>query len=176
MIQQKYEAITGTNYRADTKRFTHRRSKKLTWCQFLDDGKNNIMSKVLVCWSHGSSFYCFSCSLIGWSWIISKVAWNVVFQTFFRAIFERSTVAETIGVTNYAASFGGKKCSENHTQKLLRWFSVDGTNNSVNSVYGLARRGRRSFGNPGLATDLLFSFTFVEIFSDMPTVRNLIFC
>ena len=25
-----------------------------------------------------------------------------------------STVAETIGVTNYAASFGAKKCSENH--------------------------------------------------------------
>ena len=24
------------------------------------------------------------------------------------------TVAETIGVTNYAASFGAKKCSENH--------------------------------------------------------------
>ena len=25
-----------------------------------------------------------------------------------------STEAETIGVTNYAASFGAKKCSENH--------------------------------------------------------------
>ena len=25
-----------------------------------------------------------------------------------------STVAEIIGVTNYAASFGAKKCSENH--------------------------------------------------------------
>ena len=25
-----------------------------------------------------------------------------------------STVAETIGSTNYAASFGAKKCSENH--------------------------------------------------------------
>ena len=25
-----------------------------------------------------------------------------------------STVAQTIGVTNYAASFGAKKCSENH--------------------------------------------------------------
>ena len=25
-----------------------------------------------------------------------------------------STVAETIGVTNYTASFGAKKCSENH--------------------------------------------------------------
>ena len=25
-----------------------------------------------------------------------------------------STVAETIGVTNYSASFGAKKCSENH--------------------------------------------------------------
>ena len=35
----------------------------------------------------------------------------------FSDIFSRhicSTVAETIGVTNYTASFGVKKCSENH--------------------------------------------------------------
>ena len=35
----------------------------------------------------------------------------------FSDIFSRlicSTVAETIGVANYAASFGAKKCSENH--------------------------------------------------------------
>ena len=35
----------------------------------------------------------------------------------FSDIFSRhicSTVAETIGVTNYAACFGAKKCSENH--------------------------------------------------------------
>ena len=35
----------------------------------------------------------------------------------FSDIFSRnfcSTVAETIGVTNHAASFGAKKCSENH--------------------------------------------------------------
>ena len=35
----------------------------------------------------------------------------------FPDIFSRhicSTVPETIGVTNYAASFGAKKCSENH--------------------------------------------------------------
>ena len=35
----------------------------------------------------------------------------------FSDIFPRhicSTVAEIIGVTNYAASFGAKKCSENH--------------------------------------------------------------
>ena len=38
MIQQKYVAITGVNYRAGTKRFTHRRCKKFT-CQFLDDAK-----------------------------------------------------------------------------------------------------------------------------------------
>ena len=31
-----------------------------------------------------------------------------------------SPLAETVGVTNYAASFGAKKCSENHIQKLLR--------------------------------------------------------
>ena len=41
----------------------------------------------------------------------------------FSDIFSRhicSTVAETIAVTNYVASFGAKKCSENHIQKLLR--------------------------------------------------------
>ena len=48
MIQQNYKTITGVNYRADTKRFTHRRCKNLTSCQFLDDAKNNIMSKILV--------------------------------------------------------------------------------------------------------------------------------
>ena len=35
----------------------------------------------------------------------------------FSDIFSRhfcSTLAETIGLTNYAASFGAKKCSENH--------------------------------------------------------------
>ena len=39
MIQQKYEAITGVNYRADSKRFTHRQCKKLTSCLLLDDAK-----------------------------------------------------------------------------------------------------------------------------------------
>ena len=48
MIQQKYESITGVKYGADTKRFTHRRCKKLTTRQFLDQAKNNIMSKILV--------------------------------------------------------------------------------------------------------------------------------
>ena len=45
-----------------------------------------------------------------------KVEWNVVFQT---DIFSRhfcSTVAKTIGLTNYAASFGAKKCSENQIE------------------------------------------------------------
>ena len=58
-------------------------------------------------------FYCFSCSLIGWSRIILKVEWKFGFSD----IFSRhicSTIAETIGVTNYAARFGAKKCSENH--------------------------------------------------------------
>ena len=36
---QSGEALTGVNYRADKKQFTHRRCKKLTSCQFLDDAK-----------------------------------------------------------------------------------------------------------------------------------------
>ena len=39
MIQQKYEEITRVIYQADTERFTHRRCKKLTPCQFLDEAK-----------------------------------------------------------------------------------------------------------------------------------------
>ena len=42
MIRQKYEGITEVNYRADTKRFIHRRCKKLTSGQSLDDAKNNM--------------------------------------------------------------------------------------------------------------------------------------
>ena len=58
----------------------------------------------------------------------------------FPDIFSRhfcSTVAETIGVTNHAASFGAKKCSENHiwscwddsrsmepTNKRLEWMRL----------------------------------------------------
>ena len=39
----------------------------------------------------------------------------------FSDIFSRNicfTVAETIGVTNYAAGFGAKKCSENHIEAV----------------------------------------------------------
>ena len=36
------------------------------------------------------------------------------FSDIFCAIFNCSTVAETISMTNYAASSGAKKCSENH--------------------------------------------------------------
>ena len=49
----------------------------------------------------------------------------------FSDIFSRhicSTVADTIGVTNYASSFGAKKCSENH-------ISVHGTNKLFDSLY-----------------------------------------
>ena len=49
--------------------------------------------------------------------------------SFFSDIFSRricSTVAETIGVTNYAASFGAKKCSENHIWSC--WDDARGTN------------------------------------------------
>ena len=47
MIQQSYKVIDAVNYSTDAKRFTDRRCKKLTLCQFLDDAKN-IMSKILV--------------------------------------------------------------------------------------------------------------------------------
>ena len=48
-IQQNNNIIDGVNLRAETKRFTHRRCKELTPCQFLDDAKKiDIMSKILV--------------------------------------------------------------------------------------------------------------------------------
>ena len=48
MMQQNYNVTDLVSYGADAKRFTHRRCKKLTSCQFLDGAKNNIMSKILV--------------------------------------------------------------------------------------------------------------------------------
>ena len=39
MIQQNYYLIDGVNYRAYTKRFTHKQLQKLTSCQFLEDAK-----------------------------------------------------------------------------------------------------------------------------------------
>ena len=39
MIKQNYNVTDRVNYRADAKRFTHRRCKKLTLCQFLDGAK-----------------------------------------------------------------------------------------------------------------------------------------
>ena len=45
IIQQKYEEITGVNYRTDTKRFTHRRCKKLSILRRCEKN-NNIMSKI----------------------------------------------------------------------------------------------------------------------------------
>ena len=44
----KVNVADRVNYRADAKRFTHRRCKKLTSCQFLDGAKNNIMTKILA--------------------------------------------------------------------------------------------------------------------------------
>ena len=67
-------------------------------------------------------FYCFSCSLTGsLNHLKSRMKYG------FSDIFSCHicfTVAETIGVINYATSFGAKKCSH---LKLLKWCSVRGT-------------------------------------------------
>ena len=44
-IEQNSNVIDGVNLRAEAKRFTHRRCKVLTSCQFLDDAKIGIIVK-----------------------------------------------------------------------------------------------------------------------------------
>ena len=71
---------------------------------------------LLICWFHGSSFKGFS--------IVFPAPWLAKVESsqksngmwFFRHFLRHfcSTVAETIGVTINPASFGAKKCSENH--------------------------------------------------------------
>ena len=69
-----------------------------------------------ICWFHGSSFKGFSIVFLlpDWLKLNHLKSWM---ERGFSDIFSRhicSTVAETMGVTNNPASFGAKKCSENH--------------------------------------------------------------
>ena len=45
MIQQNYNVTDRVNYRANAKRFTYRRCKQLTSCQFLDGAKKKTPVK-----------------------------------------------------------------------------------------------------------------------------------
>ena len=45
MIQETYNMIDEFSLRAEAKRFTHKTMHK-TSCQFLDDAKNNMVSKI----------------------------------------------------------------------------------------------------------------------------------
>ena len=73
-----------------------------------------VRTAYISCWLHGSSFKGFSVFFLLPDWLKLnhlKSRMECGFSDFFsRHIC--STVAETIGVTNYAASFGAKKCSE----------------------------------------------------------------
>ena len=112
----------------------------------------------LICWFHGSSFKGFSIVFLPPDWLKLnhlKCRMKCGFQTFFsRHIC--STVAETIGVTNYAASFGAKNVQKitfeaaemilspwnqqnrvNHFLNLhFPWLFPDLTENSLTSWYG----------------------------------------
>ena len=69
-----------------------------------------------ICWLHRSSFKGYSTVFPAPS--LAKVESSQKSNgMWFPDIFSRhfcSTVAKTIGLTNYATSFGAKKCSENH--------------------------------------------------------------
>ena len=78
--------------------------------------EDNFWSKPLICWFHGSSFKGYSIVFPA-PWLAKVKLSQKSNRMWFSDIFSRhfcSTVAKTIGVTNYAASFGAKKCSENH--------------------------------------------------------------
>ena len=71
---------------------------------------------IINCWFYGSSFKGLSIVFLA-LWLAKVESSQKSNGMWFLDIFWRhicSTVAETIGVTNYAASFGMKKCSENH--------------------------------------------------------------
>ena len=73
-------------------------------------------SWTLYCWFHGSSSKAFLLFFLLPDWLKLNHLKSRM-ECGFSDIFSRhicSTVAETIGVINYAASFGAKKCSENH--------------------------------------------------------------
>ena len=90
------------------------------------------------CWFHGSSFKGFSIVFLLPDWLKLNHLKSRM-ECGFSDIFSRhfcSTVAETIGVTINQASFGPKKCSENHIwscwddswsmEPTNRWFSFWG--------------------------------------------------
>ena len=70
------------------------------------------------CWFHRSSFKGFSISVVFLlpDWLKLNHLKSRM-ECGYSDIFSRhvcSTLAETIGMTNHAESFGAKKCSENH--------------------------------------------------------------
>ena len=82
---------------------------------FLQDDLQGIE---LVCWFHGSSFKGFSIVFLFSDWLKSNHLRSRI-KCGFLNIFSShicSTVTETIRVTNYATSFGVKKCSENQVR------------------------------------------------------------
>ena len=90
----------------------------------------------ITCWFDGSSFKGFSIVFpapwLAKSWIISKVEWNVVFQTFFAPyLFHRSR-------NNRRDKLRSKFWRENMFRKphlkLLRWCSVRGINKTTGRV------------------------------------------
>ena len=70
------------------------------------------------CWFHGSSFKGFSIVFLFCYWLKSNHLRGRI-ERGFLDIFSRliySAVTESIRVTNYATSFGAKKCSENQVR------------------------------------------------------------
>ena len=90
------------------------------------------------CWFHGSSFKGFSIVFLFSDWLKSNHLKSRI-ERGFLGIFSHhicSAVTETIRVTNYATSFGAKKCSENQVRSC--WddsWSVEPTRKWVRSSW-----------------------------------------
>ena len=86
--------------------------------------------QIETCWFHGSSFKGFSIVFPAprLAEVESSQKSNgiYVFRHFSRH--SCSTIAESIGLTNYAASFDAKKMFRKPKLKMLKWLSVHGTN------------------------------------------------
>ena len=71
-------------------------------------------------------FYCFPAPRLAKVESSQKSNGIYVFRHFSRHIC--STIAESIGLTNYAASFDAKKMFRKPKLKMLKWLSIHGTN------------------------------------------------
>ena len=121
-------------------------------------------------------FLLFSCSLIGLSWIISKVEWNVVFQTFFIPyLFDRSRNNRCY---KQPSKFWHEEMFRKPHLKLLRWFLVDWTNNNGSRPdfqVHITRKHINTFSNAVINVTWCVTESFLIKFDVFPNVYSVVY-